>query len=205
MSDRFGLTFAVLTLALTTGLAGCSRLAVDNSSLDYQDARPLPPLRLPADQATRAFVPQYPVPALTEKPANAPEVANPKGNRFVMPPPLPLDSQALQTIRQIDIGKPNPPAIVVDGNGYPILRVEGNSDRIWESLTQALATSNVNVLSSQRTTGRIDIRLDDQTYMLRLGRSGNATTISLQDRNEALADPRLTTTLLNQIVQNWPV
>lgn len=206
MLPRFRLNSIGLLVLLGLSMSGCSKFAVNNSSLDYRDAKPLPPLQLPAEQATRPFVALYPVPALPERaPDNAPVVTNEKGNRFVMPTPTPLDSAALQARASVDVGRPSAPTVVVDGNGFPILRVEGNPDQVWQSLLQSLSTAKINVTKNTRATSQIDVRLDEQPYTLRLGRSGSATTVSLQDRQDALADPALTTSLLKQIIQHWPI
>ncbi|MFZ3193629.1 MAG: hypothetical protein WA154_10555 [Moraxellaceae bacterium] len=206
MLPRFRLNSIGLLVLLGLSMSGCSKFAVNNSSLDYRDAKPLPPLQLPADQATRPFVALYPVPALPERaPDNAPVFTNEKGNRFVMPAPQPLDTAALQARASVDVGRPSAPTIVVDGNGFPILRAEGNPDQVWQSLLQSLSTAKINVTKNTRATSQIDVRLDEQPYTLRLGRSGSATTVSLQDRQDALADPTLTTSLLKQIIQHWPI
>lgn len=206
MLPRFRLNSIGLLVLLGLSMSGCSKFAVNNSSLDYRDAKPLPPLQLPADQATRPFVALYPVPELPERaPDNAPVVTNEKGNRFVMPTPTPLDSAALQARASVDVGRPSAPTVVVDGNGFPILRAEGNPDQVWQSLLQSLSTAKINVTKNTRATSQIDVRLDEQPYTLRLGRSGSATTVSLQDRQDALADPALTTSLLKQIIQHWPI
>lgn len=208
MLQRFRPNSMGLPVLLMAGmvLTGCSKLAVNNSSLDYRDARPLPPLQLPADQATRPFVALYPVPPVPDRiPENAPTVTNEKGNRFVMPAPIPVDVKALQARASVDIGKPSAPTIVIDGNNFPILRIDGSSDRVWESLLQSLKTAPIDVTKNTRATGQIEIRLDEQPYILRLGRSGSATTVSLQDRQDALADPVMTTSLFKQIIQHWPI
>lgn len=208
MLHRFRLNRMALPLLLMVGIAmtGCSKLAVNNSSLDYRDAKPLPPLQLPANQATRPFVALYTVPALLEAaPANAPSVTNEKGNRFMMPTPIPLDTDAIKARASIDVGRPSAPTIVVDGNGFPILRAEGNRDRVFEALLESLSTAQIDVTKNTRATGQINVRLDEQAYVLRLGRSGSAITVSVQDRQDALADPALTTSLLNQIIQHWPI
>lgn len=208
MLHRFRLNQMALPLLLLVGMTvtGCSKLAVNNSSLDYREATPLPPLQLPVDQATRPFVALYPVPALPESsPDTAPPMTNEKGNRFQLPAPLPLDTAAIQARASVDVGRPSAPTIVIDGNGFPILRTEGNNDRVFESLLQALNTAKIDVTKNTRATGQINVRLDEQAYILRLGRSGSATTVSVQDQQDALANPALTTSLLNQIIQHWPI
>jgi uncharacterized lipoprotein len=200
MRHRFGLVCITVLLSLT----GCSRFAVDNSSLDYQHARALPPLQLPAGQATRAFVPQYPVPEVRPATATAPVLTNPKGNRFLMPAPQPLSADAVRANQQIDTGKPTAPTLVIDGNGYPLLRIDGNSDRIWDSLGQALVASGIKITDRNLTLARVDLTVQNTPLMLRLDRNGNATRVTVQDAKDALADKTMATDLLNQIIQHWP-
>jgi uncharacterized lipoprotein len=200
MRHRFG--FVCITALLT--LTGCSRFAVDNSSLDYQQARALPPLQLPADQATRPFVPQYPVPELRPSTLPVPVFTNTKGNRFVMPAPAPLSADAVRASQQVDTGKPTAPTLVMDGNGYPLLRIDGNSDRIWDALGQALVASGINVTDRNLTLARVDLTVQNTPLMLRLDRNGNATRVTVQDAKDALADKTTATDLLNQIIQHWP-
>ena len=146
------------------------------------------------------------MPVLPETvPENAPPVTNEKGNRFLLPAPLPLDTAAIQARASVDVGRPGVPTVVIDGNGFPILRAEGNTDRVFDALLQSLNTAKINMIKNTRATGQIDVRFDEQDYILRLGRSGSAVTVSVQDRQDALADPTVTTSLLNQITQHWPI
>jgi hypothetical protein len=46
--------------------------------------------------------------------------------------------------------------------------------------------------------------MQDKPLMLRLSRNGNATTVTVQDAKDALADKAIATDLLNQIIQHWP-
>lgn len=200
MRHQFGLVCVAAMVLMT----GCSRFAIDNSSLDYQKARALPPLQLPTDQATRPFVPLYPVADSVAPAANTPVLINAKGNRFVMPAPLPLSADAIQASQTIDIGTPSAPTLVIDGNGYPLLRVEGNSERIWDSLGKALTASAIQVTARNATLARVDIRVQNTPFMLRLDRNGNATRVTVQDAKDALADKTVATDLLNQLIQHWP-
>jgi len=205
MLQRFRLNSIGLLLLVGFTLSGCSKFAVNNSSLDYRDAKPTTPLQLPADQPTRPFVALYPVPELADRaPDNAPTVSNPKGNRFMIPAPMPLDVAAIQARASVDVGRPSAPTIVVDGNGFPILRIEGSADRVFEALLQSLGTAKINVSKTTRSTGQIDVQFDQQAYILRLGRSGSATTVSVQNRKDVLADATLSSSLLTQIIQHWP-
>ncbi len=195
-----------LLLAIGLAAAGCSKLAVNNSSLDYRETTALPPLQLANGQVTRPFVALYPVPELpAQAPKNAPLFSNEKGNRFMMPAPIALDTTVLQARANLDIGKPSAPTMVTDGNGFPILRTDGSTERVWDALLQSLSAANVNVTKNTRSTGQIELRLEEQSYTLRLGRSGSATTVSLQDRQNTLADAALATSLMQKIIQHWPI
>ena len=200
MRYRSGLTLAIALLMLS----GCSRFAIDNSSLDYQKARTLAPLKLPADQQTRAFVPIYPTPPVQPSVDGGPIVSNTKGNRFVMPAPKPLDVAAIKRQQAVDTGKPAAPDLVIDGNGYPVLKIEGNAERIWDLLNKAIDDSKINTVDRNYTLARVDITMQDKPLMLRLSRNGNATTVTVQDAKDALADKAIATDLLNQIIQHWP-
>lgn len=79
-------------LPLVASVLGCSSLSVSDGSLDYQEAKLLPPIQLPADEASRPFVPLYDLPPKTG--SNELNVSNKKGNRFAMPlPPSLIDKQ----------------------------------------------------------------------------------------------------------------
>lgn len=200
MRYRSGLTLAIALLMLS----GCSRFAIDNSSLDYQKARTLAPLKLPVDQQTRAFVPIYPTPPVKPSVDGGPIVSNAKGNRFVMPAPKPLDVAAIKRQQAVDTGKPAAPDLVIDGNGYPVLKIEGNAERIWDLLNKAIDDSKIKTVDRNYTLARVDITMQDKPLMLRLSRNGNATTVTVQDAKDALADKAIATDLLNQIIQHWP-
>jgi uncharacterized lipoprotein len=200
MRYRSGLSLAIALLMLS----GCSRFAIDNSSLEYQQARTLAPLKLPADQQTRPFVPIYPTPPVQPSVDGGPIVSNAKGNRFIMPAPKPLDLSAIKQQQAVDTGKPAAPDLVIDGNGYPVLKLEGNAERIWDLLNKAIDNSQIKTIDRNYTLARVDITVQDKPLMLRLSRNGNATTVTVQDAKDALADKAIATDLLNQIIQHWP-
>ena len=80
-----------LSLSLIAGLslAGCQTVKgwtnkIDNGSLDYVEAKQLPPVKLPADQQTAPFVPLYPTPNVGE---NTLKIQDENGKRYQLPPP----------------------------------------------------------------------------------------------------------------------
>lgn len=192
-----------LSLLTVTVVPGCSRFSVDNHSLAYKQATVLPPLQLPAGE-TRPMKAIYPAPAITAAALEAaPNFANQKGNRFEMPQPqnrVVISSDNAN----VGIGAPSRPILVTDGNGYPLLKVEGDANRIWDLLGASLSVANIQVVDRNQTAGWIAIKIDKQTVYLRLNRAGTITTITAQDDKNALIDKTMASDLLVQLNQNWP-
>lgn len=193
-----------LLLLLPWLATGCSRMALSNNSLDYQQARSLPPLVVPAGTTLRPQSPLYPVPEVQEPSANAPQLSNARGNRYVLPTPLPLDAAQLSAQAQLDTGTPSRPVLVVDGNGFPLLRTEGSAVRIWTLLQQALTAAKIQTGTVDQNRGVIAVAQTQTPVNLRLDRSGNTTLITVQTADNRLADAAVATDLLNQIAGHWP-
>lgn len=196
---RLGL---VGVLAIVLGLTGCSRFAIDNGSLDYQTAKSLPPLQLPEGQPTRAMTAMYPAPALRAYSDSTPSFHNQNGKRYQMPEPRPLDTSSIAT--STSVGKPTAPVMVKDGNGTPILRIEGNDAQIWQMVNQAIDATGLNVVYRDQGLARVDLRINDKPVMLRFNRTGILTTITAQDDKNALIDQAAATDLFTQIMTRWP-
>jgi uncharacterized lipoprotein len=196
---RFGLA-GVATLVLI--LTGCSRFAVDNGSLEYQTAKSLPPLQWPVGQQTRPVNPLYPIPTIRAYSDSNPNFHNENGKRYQIPEPHPLDVKNLTSTT--NIGKPTPPSIIKDGNGTPILRIEGNDEQIWHMLNQAIDATSLQVVYRDRTLARVDLRIADKPVMLRFNRTGSFTTVTAQDDKNALVDQTLANDLFGQIIARWP-
>lgn len=197
---RLGLAGVVVAIVL--GLTGCSRFAIDNGSLDYQKAKSFPPLQLPAGQTTRSISPIYPVPEVLAYSDQSPSFHNQNGKRYQLPEPRPLDTSNLATT--VSVGKPTAPVMVKDGNGTPILRVEGNDDQIWQMVNQAIDATGLNVVYRNQGLARVDLRINNKPVMLRFNRTGILTTITAQDDKNALIDQAAATDLFNQIITRWP-
>lgn len=199
--------FAISLISMTTTvllLSGCSKFALGNGSLEYQNARALAPLQLPANaQSAAPFSPLYPVPEVQSN-STAPNLTNPNKNRYVMPAPTPLDTARLNARKTVDIGKPSPPVLIMDGNGFPLLRIEGSTDRVWKSLNSAADAAKLNITERRADFSRIDLQLNKKPFSLRIGQLGNSTTVTVQDGKDALAEPTLATDLLQQIIAHWP-
>jgi uncharacterized lipoprotein len=199
MLYRVGLVLGLSLLAMS----GCSRLSIDNHSLAYKEATVLPPLQLPEGN-TRPMNAIYPAPAISPGAMEAaPNFANKKGNRFEMP--RAQNSGVINAGNDtVGIGAPSRPTLVTDGNGYPLLRLEGDGNRIWDLLAATLSVANIQVVDRNQAAGWVAIKADDQTVYLRLNRSGTITTITVQDTNNALIDKNLASDVLVQLNQNWP-
>lgn len=201
MLYRVGL-IAVLAAA---GLAGCSTFSISNNSMAYKDTVVLPPLQLPNNEQTRPIAAIYPAPQIDEQALEqAPYFSNKRGNRFEMPAPQPLDKSVIIGTGVDSVGAPSKPVLVTDGNGYPLMKIEGDANRVWDLLTAALSVSNISVVDRNQTAGFFVIKQENQNYYLRLNRAGAATTITVQDEKNMLIDKDLASEILNRLNQNWP-
>ncbi len=194
--------FAIVLLPFLA--SGCSRLALNNHSLDYQKAASLPPLVVPTGVSMRRQVPLYPVPEVQASTTASPALRNDRGNRYVLPQPQPLDAAQLAVRAQADVGIPAAPVLVTDGNGYPLLRVEGSAPRIWALVTQALQAAGVASSAQNESLGQINLTHQQKPVLLRLDRSGTSTLITVQSGQNTLAEPALANDLLAQIAGHWP-
>jgi uncharacterized lipoprotein len=204
MSNFSMSTVKVLTLTALSvaALTGCDRLAISNGSMDYARAQSIAAVQVSDSQQTRQIAPLYPVPVIPKNSASEKMVlTNAKGNRYVLPKPIPLDQAKVAEI-QIE-GAPSAPQLVMDGNGFPLLKIDGDSTKIWDAINRSLIVANVNVTQRNAATNRFMLTIDNVPYQLRLGRIGSTTTVTLQKPDETLADNAIATDLLERIARNW--
>lgn len=205
MSTTKALTVSMLSIiAFTalTALSGCSSLAINNGSMDYAKAQSIATVQVPDTLQTRQIAPLYPVPVVPENSASEKLVlTNAKGNRFLLPKPIPLDPTKI-AINQVE-SAPSAPQLVIDGNGFPLLKIDGDSAKIWDAINRTLSVANVNVSQRNTATNRFVVILDNKPYQLILGRIGSTTTVTLQKADETLADNAIATDLLERIERNW--
>ena len=199
MQLRLGLVLAVSALSL----AGCGRFAINNHSLDYKNAKQLAPLEYPADATVRPATPLYPAPTVEQRAIdNAPKFENKRGNRYALPRPeqtqgnATLDASAQTTTA---LGRPQ---LVTDGNKNPLLKVDGNTAEIWQYTKATLSTLNFNIIA--QGSNQATIKVNDNTYVLKLTGVGSSHTIALFNVDNTFASPDVATEVLNQIYQNWP-
>lgn len=204
MLYRVGLRVGVIVGLSIVALTGCSRLSINNNSMNYKEAIVLPPLQLPAGEATRPITAIYPTPKIDPVAIEqAPMFANKRGNRFEMPTPQALPDN-LRNSATLSVGAPSKPVLVTDGNGYPLLKIEGDANRIWDLLNAALSVGNFKVLDRNQMKSFVQIKYENQDVFLRLNRTGTITAITIQDANNKLIDKDIASDLLAQLNQNWP-
>lgn len=198
MQLRFGLTLALSALSL----AGCSTISLDNGSLDYKNASSQEKLKYPEGALVRPATPLYPAPVVDPLAMeNAPEYVNKRGNRFDLPRPkaaveLP---NSIEDTASVSIGRPQ---LLKDGNGNPLIKIDGNAEAIWQYAAATLSSLNINVVS--KTSKEATLKIDGQTFVLKLNSVGPTNTLAVFDAKNNFADQEKAAELLTQIYQNWP-
>lgn len=196
MQLRLGLSLTIITLSLI----GCARFGVSNGSLDYKHAQTLEPLQVPADLQMRPQQALYPAPKIDAKALQqATDFSNKYGNRFEMPRP-----QA-NTVVLVPTGSaPSKPQLVTDGNGIPLIKIDGASTAVWQYLLAAASVSNLDTSANKKTVNQLDIRYQDKQYSLRLTPTGTSNTLGVYDDSNNYIDAKIATDILTLIYQNWP-
>ena len=198
MQLRFGLTLALSVLSL----AGCSTISLDNGSLDYKNTTTQDALKYPEGAMVRPATPLYPAPVIDPLALeNAPAYVNKRGNRFDLPRPKAAVEapNAIENSVSTEVGRPQ---LLNDGNGNPLIKIDGPAETIWQYSIATLSSLNINIVSkgSQEAT----LKIDGQTYVLKLNAVGSTNTLAVFDAKNNFADKEKATELLTQIYQNWP-
>ena len=191
----------VVVLGLVSmSLLGCSRLAMDNSSLDYKSAKTVPPLKVPESLQMRPQHALYPAPEVDPRALEqAPNFSNKKGNRFDLPRPEPVAAATATSTG----AAPSRPQLVQDGNGIPLLKVDGGANEVWQYVAAAVSASNLNAKNG-KTSNVTQIRYQDKNYQLRLTPSGASNTVGVYNTDNNFADSDVASEILALIYQNWP-
>ncbi|PTV49121.1 lipoprotein-34 precursor (NlpB) [Acinetobacter pittii] len=199
MQLRLGLVLAVSALSL----AGCGRFAINNHSLDYKNAKQLAPLEYPADATVRPATPLYPAPTVEQLAIdNAPKFENKRGNRYALPRPEQTQGNATADATAETTTVLGRPQLVTDGNKNPLLKVDGNTAEIWQYTKATLSTLNFNIIA--QGSNQATIKVNDNTYVLKLTGVGSSHTLALFNVDNTFASPDVAAEVLNQIYQNWP-
>lgn len=201
MQLRLGLTFALSVFSL----AGCSSLAVSNKSLNYKETATLEPLQYPEGSMVRPATPLYPAPTVEPLAIqHAPKLENSKGNRFALPRPdvaVPNSSATAPSEQNAVLGRPQ---LLTDGNQNPLLKIDGNSDTIWQYTLATLSSLNQNIVGQSKNRYEVTLKIDQQIYVLRLTSVGSSHNLAVFNADNSFADKEKAAELLTQIYQNWP-
>ena len=185
---------------VSMSLFGCSRLAMDNSSLDYKSAKTVPPLKVPENLQMRPQSALYPAPEVDPRALEqAPDFSNQKGNRFDLPRPEPVAATTATSTGTA----PSRPQLVQDGNGIPLLKIDGGANEVWQYVAAAVSASNLNGKNGE-TSNVAQIRYQDKNYQLRLTPSGASNTVGVYNTDNNFADSDVASEILALIYQNWP-
>jgi len=189
-------------VALLSGLS-VVLVACASRGEDYQHAKELPVLVLPAGQDARPIKPLFPIPPATVTP-EWPE-------KFEVPRPRPLAEVVEETPVLVAGNTPGSerPMLTQDGNGYAALSIRGDFNAIWDSLDQALRAAGVKVEDRDQGLAQYYLNLAEAdgkqvTYQLRVTRGQSAYTLTLQKDDDTLASQDMTRTLFESIVARWP-
>ena len=200
MQLRLGLS---LTLSVFS-LAGCSSMAFNNGTLDYKETTTLDALQYPEGAMVRPATPLYPAPTVDPLAIeNAPKLANQRGNGFALPRPQAQTENTAQAelTESNAVGKPQ---LVTDGNLNPLLKIDGNSATIWQYTLATLSSLNHSIVAQNKNRYEVTIRVDQQTYVLRLSSVGSSNNLAVFNADNSFADREKAAELLNQIYQNSP-
>ena len=201
MQLRLGLTLALSVFSL----AGCSSLAVSNKSLNYKETATLEPLQYPEGSMVRPATPLYPAPTVEPLAIqHAPKLENSKGNRFALPRPdvaAPNSSATAASEQNAVLGRPQ---LLTDGNQNPLLKIDGNSDTIWQYTLATLSSLNQNIVGQSKNRYEVTLKIDQQIYVLRLTSVGSSHNLAVFNADNSFADKQKAAELLTQIYQNWP-
>ncbi len=200
MQLRFGLTLALSALSL----AGCSSIGINNGSLDYKDTTTLEPLKYPEGSMVRPATPLYPAPVVDQLAIeHAPKLENKRGNRFELPRPEVTQTNTLvqDTTTSTNVGRPQ---LLTDGNGNPLIKIDGNSATIWQYALATLSSLNHNVVGKSKNANEATIKIDNKIYVVKLTSVGSSNNIAVFNADSSFADKEKAAELLTQIYQNWP-
>lgn len=201
MQLRFGLPLALLTFSMV----GCHSISLNNGSLDYKEATSTDTLKYPEGTVVRPATPLYPAPVIDPQALeNAPSFANTRGNRFAMPRPNVAPQAPTLISEGIDNTAVGRPQLLTDGNGNPLLKVEGNSATTWQYTLATLSSLNLNSVPNGKNPQEVSIKIEGKSYVLKLTAVGSSNTLAVFDTQNNFADKEKAADLLTQIYQNWP-
>ncbi len=194
------------------GLTACGLMP--DHSLDYRQAPDLPALKLLEGKAMRTPRPLYAIPeiaaarntvVLTERDG--------KHEKFLIPAPEPLVTA--QPGKVADNGKAgpvagsvSPPRWVTDGNGYPLLQVDGDPEQVWDALGRALEAAKFQVEDRNQSLGvyylKQQVAGSVPEMQLKVTRTPGTSILSLQLNEDTVADTAVARQLFAKLLESWP-
>lgn len=199
MQLRFGLFFALSALSLS----GCTMIGINNGSLDYKHTKTQKALEYPENTLVRPATPLYPAPIIEGLALqHAPELENKRGNRFALPRPeqAQINPQAV-VVESNEIGAPQ---LVKDGNGNPLIKIDGKSATIWQYTVATMNSLNHPLINANKNGTEASFNVGESTYVVKLTSVGTSNNIAVFNTDGSFADPEKAADLLAQIYQNWP-
>ncbi|AYO52774.1 lipoprotein-34 precursor (NlpB) [Acinetobacter wuhouensis] len=201
MQLRLGLACALSALSL----AGCSSLGINNGSLDYKNTTSVEPLKYPEGSTVRPATPMYPAPIVDPLALkHAPVFENKRGNRYEVPRPEVEKSSATANETATSSESVGRPQLLTDGNGNPLIKIDGNSATIWQYTLATLSSLNHKLIGKSKNANEATVKIDNSTYVLKLSSVGSSNTIAVFNADNSFADKEKSAQLLTQIYQNWP-
>lgn len=199
MQLRFGLLFALSVLSLS----GCSMIGINNGSLDYKNTKAQKALEYPENTLVRPATPLYPAPTVEGLALqHAPNLENKRGNRFALPRPEQTQANTQTPLNESnELGRPQ---LVKDGNGNPLIKIDGKSATIWQYTLATMNSLNHPLVNANKNGTDATFKVADQTYVVKLTSVGTSNNIAVFNADGSFADPEKAADLLAQIYQNWP-
>ena len=199
MQLRFGLLFALSVLSLS----GCSMIGINNGSLDYKNTKAQKALEYPENTLVRPATPLYPAPTVEGLALqHAPNLENKRGNRFALPRPEQTQANTQTPLNESnELGRPQ---LVKDGNGNPLIKIDGKSATIWQYTLATMNSLNHPLVNANKNGTDAAFKVGDQTYVVKLTSVGTSNNIAVFNADGSFADPEKSADLLAQIYQNWP-
>lgn len=193
-----------LCVLLATSVTACSTWFRDRAS-DYRTVEDQPALVLPEGSDTRPIRPLYPVPA-----GEVGQWDMKKKMKAPQPKPLVINDEAVASQPANTPQAPQRPVLTQDGNGYPLVSVEGDFYAVWDRVGEALKAANVNVDDRNQGVGLYYLKLNDANgkpaiYQLRVSRGQSACMLMLQQDDDTLAPQATAKALFESIVRYWPL
>ena len=185
MQLRFGLALTFSALSLV----GCNSIGISNGSLNYKNTTTLEPLKYPEGIMVRPATPLYPAPTVDALALeHAQNYSNKAGNRFDLPRAEAVQVQPQSEDATAAAATLSQPQLLTDGNGNPLIKIDGNSAIIWQYTLATLSSLNHQVIGQSKNAYEATVKSDDKTYVIRLTSVGSGNNIAVFNADNSFAD-----------------